>query len=82
MAPDEEVSLTTADMALLTYEEAASAAGVKPSTIRDWVGRYGLTKVRHGSRLLLLEREVLDCEANTRNSGRGRRRAEETDPSP
>ncbi len=82
MAPDQDVPLTTADMALLTYDEAAAAAGVSPSTIREWVGRYGLTKVPRGRRLMLLEREVLDCEAGTRRSRRGRRRTEETDPSP
>lgn len=67
--------LTTDDLGLLTVAEAARAVGVSPATIRKWVARHGLRLVHVEGRRLLVERDVLDCEAARRRDGRGRRRA-------
>lgn len=93
MEPDAKPTLTSRDLGLMTYVQAAKAAGVSPSTIKEWVVRYGLTQEPardHGitgrTKWLLREREVLEAERLTRRSARGRPRREATtaasNPSP
>lgn len=93
MAPDGSPPLTSRDIGLMTYAQAAKAAGVSLSTIKKWVPLFGLHQVPakdHGlggrTRWLLREREVLEAERRTRRSARGRPRREATtaasNPSP
>lgn len=69
-------SLDPTHIGLLTFDEAAEIAGVRPGTIRQWVARYSLPTVTGvDGRTLISERAVLDCERDRRRETRGRRRA-------
>jgi len=70
------VAFTEHDIGLLTVDEAADVAGVRPGTIRSWISRHDLPTVRNWSgRVLISELAVLDCEMARRQATRGRRRA-------
>lgn len=62
------------DLGLITVEEAASACGVTPATVRQWVRRYCLPAVQWSGRTLVSELAVLDCERARRREPRGRPR--------
>lgn len=69
--------MTPDHIGLLTVTEAATVAGVKPSTVRSWLHRYGHrihVERDHAGRLLLAEADVLDVEHDTRATRRGRPR--------
>ena len=51
---------TQASMQLLRVEEAAAVLNVKPSTIRAWLSRRKLSKVRIGERAIRIPREELE----------------------
>lgn len=60
------------DGALLTYLEAAEAAGVKPTTVRDWKARGLLPAIVVDGVVLVPERQLLECERARRRSGKRR----------
>lgn len=66
---DCEPALDESDLSLLTVNEAAQVAGVKPKTMRAWIDRYHLTRHRIDGVVHLSEREVLDCEAAREEAG-------------
>jgi hypothetical protein len=63
--------------AFLTTRQAAEAAHVEPTAIRDWARRGLITAVAHGSSSYYLELDVLQAEAQTRREARRRRLAAE-----
>ena len=60
--------MTPDDLGLLTYAEAADRLGVKPATIRKWVGRYDLPTQRIGDQTYVVELPLLKCDRDRRRS--------------
>lgn len=59
----------------LSLREAARQAGVHPETLKDWLEKeLGIVfpRVRHGSKLLVLESDVEQVLERKRDARRGR----------